>query len=109
MIFWGEYDSGNFNMSNLEVFNLKYLAIMTAPNTDTTFQFIIAIGTHTKIDNSNKPKRKVKLYYTEKENIEVPLRFIKLFFKGDYIKINKELNEYTVDEIEDLFLNIDYL
>jgi hypothetical protein len=108
--FWGEYDSGNFNMSDLEVFNvndLKYLAIRTAPNTDTTYQFIIGLGTHTETNISNEPKRKVKLYYTEKESREVPLRFIEYFFKGDYEKINKELAEYDVDEIEDVYYNIE--
>ena len=32
--FWSEYNSGNFNMSDLEVFNVtdsKYLSIMTSP------------------------------------------------------------------------------
>jgi hypothetical protein len=68
---------------------------------------IIGLGTHTETNNSNESKRKVKLYYTEKESREVPLRFIEYFFKGDYEKINKELAEYDVDEIEDVYYNIE--
>jgi len=107
--FWTEYDSGNFNMSDLEVFNLadsKYLSIMTSPNTDDTFQFVIGLGTHTETNDQNKPIRKTKLYFTETENTEIPIRLIELFFKKEYSKINSELNKYSMDEIEDLYLNI---
>ena len=107
--FWREYESGNFNMTDLEVFNRtdsKYLSIGTAPNMDDTFQFVIGLGTHKETNDKNNPIRKTKLYFTETENTEVPEKLIELFFKGDYSNINSELNTYEMDEIEDLYLNI---
>ena len=107
--FWSEYESGNFNMSNLEVFNVtdsKYLSIGTAPNTDDTFQFVIGLGNHIKTDGINNPVRKIKLYYTESENYEIPKKLIGQFFNREYSKIETELKKYSMDEIEDLYLNI---
>ena len=107
--FWSEYESGNFNMSNLEVFNVtdsKYLSIGTAPNTDDSFQFVIGLGNHIKTDDINNPIRKIKLYYTESENPEIPKKIIGQFFDGEYSKIDSELKKYSMDEIEDLYLNI---
>ncbi|RYM33391.1 hypothetical protein ERX46_10650 [Brumimicrobium glaciale] len=107
--FWSEYDSDNFNMSNIEVFNLtdsRYLGISTGINTNENFQFIIGLGTHMEESPSNKPYRKIKLYYSETENEEIPKNIIELFFKKEYSKINIELSKYSMEEIEDLYLNI---
>jgi hypothetical protein len=108
--FWNEFNSGNFNMSDLEVLSVndsKYLTIMTAPNTDDTFQFIIGFGIHTETSASTKPNRKVKLYMTESENNEIPKKYIDLFFKRDFNLIKEELNKITLmEEIEDLYINI---
>ena len=108
--FWNEFNSGNFNMSDLEVLSIKdskYLSIMTAPNTDDTFQFIIGLGTHTETNDPTKPNRKIKLYMTETENNEIPKKYINLFFKRDFNQIKMELNKTTLmEEIEDLYINI---
>ena len=108
--YWNEFNSGSFNMTNLEVLNnsnTKYLTITTAPNSVDTFQFIIGLGTHKVTKSPNLLERIVKLYMTETENSEDPEMFIELFFKRNYDKIQLELDKLTfMDEIEDLYINI---
>ncbi|RIV44167.1 hypothetical protein D2V05_11815 [Flagellimonas pelagia] len=104
-----EFNSMDFNMPDLEVLSKndsKYLSVSIAPNTDDTYQFIIGLGTHLETDNPNIPNRKVKLYMTESDNEEVPKKFIELFFKRDFAKINTELDQlYLMDEVEDVYIN----
>lgn len=66
--FWTEFESNNFNNTDIEVLNKRdsrYLSISTAPRNSNDFQFIIGYGTHKKTKNANSPFRKIKLYMTE--------------------------------------------
>lgn len=109
--FWNEYNSENFNMTDLEVLNKRasrYLSISTSPDTDSTFQFVIGFGSHDEVDDLLKPKRTVRLYLTGSEDIEIPKRIIYLFFQEDFKKISSELDKlYFMEEIEDLYENIE--
>ncbi|MFH4968754.1 hypothetical protein V8G61_11180 [Gaetbulibacter sp. M240] len=104
-----EFNSMDFNMPDLEVLSKndsKYLSVSISPNTDDIYQFIIGLGTHLETNNPNNPNRKVKLYMTESDNKEVPKKFIDLFFKREFAKINSELDKlYLMDEIEDVYNN----
>ena len=105
-----EFNSMEFNMPDLEVLSKndsKYLSVSVAPNTEDSFQYVIGLGNHLETDHPNNPNRTVKLYMTESENVEIPKKFIDLFFKRDFSKINAELQElYLMDEIEDVYKNV---
>jgi hypothetical protein len=104
-----EFNSMGFNMPDLEVLSSndsKYLSVSVAPNTEDSFQYVIGLGNHLTTDDPDNPNRTVKLYMTESENAEIPKKFIDLFFKRDFSKINSELQElYLMDEIEDVYKN----
>ena len=107
--YWKEFNSMGFNMPDLEVLSKndsKYLSVSVAPNTDDSFQYIIGLGTHEETGDPNNPNRKVKLYMTESENVEIPKKFFDLFFGRDFDGINSELDGlYLMDEIEDVYKN----
>jgi len=107
--YWEEFNSKNYRFTDLEVLdknNSMYLTISVCPNSLSTYQFEIGIGTHNEEIKNNeiKVKRKIKIYATGSNDPKIPRKIIELFFEREYDKIEGELDKmFLMEETDDLY------